>query len=80
MLVDHRRFRSRAAKGGARGKDKLEVFLGFLVAKNPLGDLEQPTKFDQGRHRRTDRSLENVVPTHRKRSAPRRVSSATPRR
>ena len=60
MLVDDRRLRPRAAEGGARSEDELKVFVRFLVPENPLGDLEQPAEFDQGRHAGPDRRLEGL--------------------
>src|SRR5438105_4923291 len=60
MLVDDRRLRTRTAKGGAWGKDELQVFIRFLIPEDPFGDLEQPAKFYQGRNARTDRRLESL--------------------
>jgi hypothetical protein len=36
----------------------LKVFIRFLVPENPLGDLQQPAKLDQGRNAGTDGRLE----------------------
>lgn len=60
MLVDDRRLRTRTAKGGAWGKDELQVFIRFVIPKDPFGDLEQPAKLDQARNARTDRRLESL--------------------
>ncbi|WJK78310.1 hypothetical protein QOV31_005195 (plasmid) [Agrobacterium fabrum] len=61
MLVEDRRFWTRAAEGGARGEDELEVLIRFLVPEVALGDLEQPAKFDQSRNASTNRCLKNLV-------------------
>lgn len=61
MLVEDRRFWTRAAEGGARGEDELEVLIRFLVPEVALGDLEQPAKFDQSRNDSTNRCLKKLV-------------------
>ena len=38
----------------------MKVFVRFLVPENPLGDLEQPAKFDQGGNAGADRRLEGL--------------------
>ena len=62
MLVDYRRLRTRAAQGGAGSEDELQIFVGFLVTENPLGDPKQATKLNQSRHPHVGPSLEPVVP------------------
>ena len=57
MLVDYRRLRARTAQAGAGSEDELEIFVGFLVAENPLGDLKQAAKLNQSRQPRADRSV-----------------------
>ena len=61
--VDYRRLRARTAQGGGGSEDEPELFVGFLVAENPLGDLKQAAKLNQSRHPRADWSLESVVPS-----------------
>lgn len=58
MPINDGRLRPCAAERGAGGEDDLDVFIRFLVPENPLGDLEQPAKFDQSRHAGMDWRLE----------------------
>src|SRR3546814_16049459 len=78
MLVGDGRLRARAAEGGAGGEDELQVFIRFLVPENPLGDLEQPGKLDQGRNARAGRCLEGLFadPAEAERAKPGLVGDA----
>ena len=40
----------------------MEILVGFLVTKNPLGDPEQTAELNQSRHPHAGPSLERVVP------------------
>ena len=55
--------RAPTAQGGAGSEDEPEIFVGFLVAENPLGDPKQAAKLNQSRHPCAGRSLEGVVPS-----------------
>src|SRR5208283_4061735 len=61
VLVNHRRLRACAPQRGSGSEDELEVFVGFFIAKNSLGDLEQTSKLDKSRHTRADWRLEYLV-------------------
>jgi hypothetical protein len=63
VLVDDGRFGARAAEGGARRKDKLEILVRFLVPENPFGDLEQPAELDERRNASANGRLERLF-TH----------------
>lgn len=54
------------------------IFVRFLVAENALGDLEQLPELDESRHPARSGAWKVSSPTQRKRTAPSRVSSATP--
>ncbi len=75
MLVDDRCLGPRTAKGGAWREDELKVFVRFLVPENPLGNLEQTAKLDQGWNTSPDWRLEGFVadPAKSERAEPRFV-------
>ena len=78
MLVDDRRLRPRTSEGGAGREDALKVFVSFLVPENPLRDLKQAAKLDQGRNTGPDRRLEGFVadPAKPERTEPRLIGDA----
>ena len=78
MLIDDGCFRPCSAERGAGCEDKLEILFRFFVSANPLGNLQEPSEFDQGRRRGSAPGKSLACPAESQ--APRRVSSATPSR
>ncbi len=62
MLINDGCFRPCSAERGAGCEDKLEILVRFLVPENPLGNLQEPSEFDQGRDGGADRRLESLLP------------------
>ncbi len=78
MLINNRSLRTRSTKRGARREDKLEVFVGFLIAQNTFGGLQQAAELDEGGDAGADRRLEFLVaePAEAERTEPCLVGDA----
>ena len=60
-LVDDRSLRTRATERRSRCEDELKIFVGFFVAQDALGDLQEPAEFDQRGDAGTGRGLKGLV-------------------